>query len=68
LNKILKQLSTENALYKVTQFLYSALDNSKKCIAIFLGIAKAFDTVNDYILLNILPNFGINNCSLLMVT
>jgi len=38
-------LSTENALYKVTQFLYSYLDKSNKSLAIFLDIAKAFDTV-----------------------
>jgi hypothetical protein len=57
-------LSTDNALYKVTQFLYSALDNSKKSLAIFLDIAKAFDTVDHDILLNVLPSFGINKCSL----
>jgi len=34
-----------NVLYKVTQFMYSALDNSKKSLAIFLDIAKAFDTL-----------------------
>ena len=52
-------LSTENVLYKVTQFLYNNLDNSNKSSAIFLDIAKAFDTVNHEILLNILPSFGI---------
>jgi len=57
-------LSTENALYKVTQFLYSNLDKSNKSLAIFLDIAKAFDTVNHQILFNILPSFGINNSSL----
>lgn len=33
-------------------------------IAVFLDLKKAFDTVNHKILLQILPNFGINNISL----
>ncbi|VVC31497.1 Reverse transcriptase domain [Cinara cedri] len=57
-------LSTDNALYKVAQFLYSNLDNSNKSISIFLDLAKAFDFVNHEILLNLLPSFGINNSSL----
>lgn len=57
-------LSTDNALYKVTQFLYNTLDNSEKSLAIFLDIAKAFDMVDHDILLNILPSFGITKCSL----
>lgn len=33
-------LSTENVLYKVTQFLYRTLDNSNKSITICLDIAN----------------------------
>lgn len=40
------------------------LDNNKKSLAIFLVIGKVFDSVNHDILLNILPSFGINKCSL----
>jgi len=57
-------LSTDNAPYKVTQFLYSSLDNCKKSLAIFLDLAKAFDMVDHEILLSILPSLGINNGSL----
>jgi len=58
-------LSTENALYQVTQFLYHALDSGLKTIAIFLDLAKAFDTIHHNILFQILPSFGINNRTLL---
>lgn len=58
-------LSTENALYNATQFMYDSLDKGLKTIAIFIDLAKAFDTIQHDILLRILPNFGINNKSLL---
>lgn len=57
-------LGTENALYSATQFINNALDNSKKVIAIFLDLSKAFDIVNHKTLINILPNFGITVTSL----
>ena len=56
-------LGTENALYNVTRFINSALDENKKVMAIFLDLSKAFDTVNHTELLNILPEFGINSLS-----
>jgi len=58
-------LSTENALYQVTQFLYHSLDSGLKTMAIFLDLAKAFDTIHHNILFQILPSFGINNRALL---
>lgn len=57
-------LGTENALYKVTQFLYDQLNNDKKVLAVFLDLAKAFDTIHHNSLSLILPNFGITNRSL----
>jgi len=54
-------LSTGNALYSDSNFIYNALDNSKKTMAIFLDLAKAFDTVNHNELCNILPSFGLKN-------
>lgn len=57
-------LSTENALYSASNFIYNALDSSKKTMAIFLDLAKAFDTVNHNELCNILPSFGLKNNSL----
>jgi len=59
----IKILSTYDVLHNVTQYLYSNLDYSKKSIAIFLDLAKAFDSVNHEILLDILPSLGINNLS-----
>lgn len=58
-------LSTENALYNATQFIYDSLDNGLKTIAVFIDLAKAFDTIQHDTLLQILPNFGVNNNSLL---
>jgi len=57
-------LGTENALYSTSKFIYDALDNSKKAMAIFFDLAKAFDTVNHMEHCNILPSFGIKNNSL----
>lgn len=57
------ELGTENALYSA-RFIYNALDNSKKVTAIFLDLAKAFDTLNHHELIKILPNFGLKNISL----
>lgn len=58
-------LSTENALYDVSQFSYESLDNGLKTIAVFIDLAKAFDTIQHDLLLRTLPNFGIENKSLL---
>lgn len=46
-------------MYTVTQFLYDELDNGEKVFAVFLDLAKAFDTIHHDILSQILPNFGI---------
>jgi len=56
--------SITNALYSTTKFIYENLDKSKKVIAIFLDLAKAFDTVDHKMLINIVPNFGIKGESL----
>jgi len=56
--------STTNALYSTTKLIYENLDKSLKVIPIFLDLAKAFDTVDHKILINILPNFGIKGKSL----
>lgn len=57
-------MGTGNALYSESIFIYNALDNSKKVTAIFLDLAKAFDTVNHHEIIKILPNFGLKNISL----
>lgn len=53
-------LSSEDALYSATKFISNSLDNGEKTLAIFLDLAKAFDSR----LLKILPSFGIKNNSL----
>lgn len=53
--------STTEALYTKTKFLYNELDSNKKVIAVFLNLAKAFDTVNHDELLKMLSSFGITN-------
>lgn len=52
------RLGTENALYSASKFIYDALDNNNIAMAIFLDLAKAFDTVNHIELCNILPSFS----------
>jgi len=47
------------ALYQTTEFIYKKIDNNEKVIAIFLDIAKAFDTVDHNELFRILSEFGI---------
>ncbi|XP_022163951.1 uncharacterized protein LOC111029296 [Myzus persicae] len=57
--------STTGALYETSKFLYNELDNNKKVIAVFLDLAKAFDTVSHEELIKMLPCFGISNESLM---
>jgi len=57
-------LGTENALFTSIEFIYNELDNSNKVLAVFLDLAKAFDTVNREILTQILPSFETNKVSL----
>lgn len=54
-----KGLSTEDALYTVTKEITDSLNNNNKCIAVFLDLAKAFDTVPHDILITVLQQCGI---------
>lgn len=51
--------STSDAIEQVTSFIVNSLDKSKKCLGIFLDLAKAFDTVSVPILLKKLDSIGI---------
>lgn len=51
--------STSDAMYKVIKEISINLDNSEKCIAVFLDLAKAFDTVNHGKLIQVLERYGI---------
>lgn len=51
--------STEDAIYDVTKTIYKSIENNKKLIAIFLDLAKAFDTVSHNKLLHRLELYGV---------
>lgn len=44
--------NTELAIYDLVSSINESLDRSEKCLAVFLDLAKAFDTVSHNILLN----------------
>lgn len=52
-------MSTEDAMYEVANTINGSIDKGKKLIAIFLDLAKAFDTVSHQILINKLATYGI---------
>lgn len=52
-------LSTEDALQDVVTLITKSLDTGKKCLAVFLDLSKAFDSVSHSKLLGILENYGI---------
>lgn len=56
--------STEDAMYQMVNDITNNLDKSNVCIAAFLDLAKAFDTVSHDILLKILENYGIRGIAL----
>ena len=55
----LRKIGTREALYNVSQMLYSNLEKSQPVIASFLDLAKAFDTVDHNILMLKLYQMGI---------
>lgn len=61
-------LSTDDAILKVTNTIYSCIDSHKKCIGIFLDLAKAFDTVSHNILLQKMECMGIRGAALNLFT
>lgn len=54
-----KNFSTEHAVHELINIVINGLDNNKKCLAIFMDLSKAFDTVNHEILLAKLDSIGI---------
>nr|CAI5833862.1 unnamed protein product [Callosobruchus analis] len=59
-----KNQSTEDAILKLMEPIVDALDKSKKCAAVFLDLAKAFDTICHQKLLVKLSNYGIRGVAL----
>lgn len=58
--------STEDAVLALTDYITNQLDNKKKCIGIFLDLAKAFDTVSIPFLLQKLEKIGVRGIALKM--
>lgn len=56
--------STEDAVEALAQSIVSHMDNNRKCIGVFLDLAKAFDTVSIKILLRKLERIGIRGVAL----
>jgi len=54
----------EDALYTVTEFLSNALIKGDKALAIFLDLAKTFNTVDHSILFKVFSSYGINDICL----
>lgn len=52
-------ISTSDAVQHLTSNIVKNLDTNKKCLAIFLDLAKAFDTVSIPLLLNKLDKVGV---------
>lgn len=55
-----KQHSTATAALKVFNALYEALDSKRLCVALFLDLSKAFDTVDHSLLSETLLKIGIS--------
>lgn len=59
-----KKRSATDAVYDLVDCIVRKLDDGKKCITIFLDLAKAFDTVSTHILLRKLEQMGIRGLPL----
>ena len=55
---------THDAHFELTKFIVNSLDEGKRCIAVFLDLAKAFDTVSHPLLLKKLESIGIRGVAL----
>lgn len=56
--------STASAVHGLTEFIVGGLDEGRKCLSVFLDLAKAFDTVSIPLLLQKLEHLGIRGLSL----
>uniref|UniRef100_A0A3Q3BE22 Reverse transcriptase domain-containing protein n=1 Tax=Kryptolebias marmoratus TaxID=37003 RepID=A0A3Q3BE22_KRYMA len=63
-----KKHSTVTATLKVINDLIQALDNKKHCVALFIDLSKAFDTVNHKLLIDILHRIGLSQQATMWVT
>ena len=54
-----KNISTHDALVRLTEYLYNGLDDKMHNLSVLIDLTKAFDTVNIHTLLLKLQHFGI---------
>lgn len=60
--------NAEGAIHQVINFINNKLNENKKCVAIFLDLAKAFDTVSHQILTDRMQSIGIRGIPLNILT
>lgn len=60
-------MSTEDAVTALTAHVTDQVDSGKKCMAVFLDLKKAFDTVCVPILVNKLENMGVRDTALALL-
>lgn len=63
-----REKSTEDAVEALTSLIVKSLDKGKKCLAVFLDLKKAFDTVSVPILCRKLETIGIRGKPLELLT
>lgn len=56
--------STSDAMHKLTSEIIKNLNLNKKCLAVFLDLARAFDTVPHHKLLQVLKKYGLRGIAL----
>jgi hypothetical protein len=62
-----KNLATEDAIFKLTQEILTALNSKKMVGSIFIDLAKAFDSVNHLLLMQTLPYYGVTGKAKLLL-
>lgn len=55
----IKNKDSQGAIFDLVTTIQTAMDKNRKCVAIFIDLRKAFDTVNHEILLKKMFNIGI---------
>ena len=63
-----KECSTTLSIVNLTDSLFSAINKQETCMAVFIDLKKAFDTVNHSILLKKLHHLGIRGDLLLWIS